>query len=225
MSTQKISVTMPSEIILVTGTVNGVAKDWSRVGDSWQCIAERSADDVYLLSLTATNSLGVSVSYELTLYYGILSLITDRTQADVDRAAFLAGIAWEDMTDDERAEFAGNLKGFYNASDMNRVDAAVGYLRDRLLGQGYSPRVTTQTDRTAEGLPAEPDFVTYLANVRNLRSQLAVKPTTPALPAAMRHLGYEGANAIEQVLKDLDELLTNAALAWHYSGEIYSGEV
>lgn len=225
MSTQSISVTMPSEVILVTGTVNGVAKDWSRVGDAWQTVAERSADDVYALSLTATNSLGVSFDYELTLYYGILSLITDRTKADVDRAAFLAGIAWEDMTDDERAEFAENLKGYYNASDMNRVDAAVEYLRNRFLGQGYAPQVTTQTDRTDEGLPAEPDFITYLANVRNLRSQLAVKPTTPALPTTMRGLDYQGANAIEQVLKDLDELLTNAALAWCYSGEVFAGEI
>ena len=38
-------------------------------------------------------------------------------------------------------------------------------------------------------------------------------------------LTYTWANDIEQILMDIDVLLTNIAAGWLYSGEIYSGEV
>ena len=50
-------------------------------------------------------------------------------------------------------------------------------------------------------------------------------PTTPEAPGSMAGLTYTEANSIEQILLDLDTLLTNAALAWYQSGEIYAGEV
>ena len=41
----------------------------------------------------------------------------------------------------------------------------------------------------------------------------------------MRFLDYIKANDIERILLDLDTLLTNAALAWYQSGELYAGAV
>ena len=49
------------------------------------------------------------------------TLITDRTEADFDRAKALAAKGWDDMTDDEKAEWRANPKGAYNVSDLNRV--------------------------------------------------------------------------------------------------------
>ena len=65
----------------------------------------------------------------------------------------------------------------------------------------------------------------YLADVAALRAALAVLPTTPEVPPDMVKLTYAEANSIEQILKDLDQLLTNMAAAWFCSGDVYSGEV
>ena len=68
------------------------------------------------------------------------NLIFDRTQADVDRAKYLAGL-WQNGTftgtTAELAEWATDLKGAYNATDLNRVIAAMDYLNEYFLGLGY----------------------------------------------------------------------------------------
>ena len=53
------------------------------------------------------------------------TLITDRTQADVD---------------------ARNGKGTYNESDLNRVAAAMNYVAGRLESAGYDPHISPKTD-------------------------------------------------------------------------------
>ena len=71
-------------------------------------------------------------------------LIFDRTQSDVSRVQSLtqkmiAGTA----TEAEKAEWlGGKMKGAYNASDLNRVCAAVDYLTGVLTGLGYSVTTT-----------------------------------------------------------------------------------
>lgn len=204
MSAQTLSVTLPSEIILVTGTVNGVDKSWSRVGDEWQTVADRAEDDVYVLSLTATNALGVSSTFDLTLYYGILSLITDRTQADVTEKT---------------------AKGYYNASDLNRVGSAVEYIAKRLGSLGYAVSVDTKTDWLETDLPTDAELETYRRNVVTLRRAIRVMAATPQPPGSMRYLTYAGANALEQILVDVDALLTLLQQSWYYSGEVYAGEI
>lgn len=67
----------------------------------------------------------------------IETLITDRTQRDVDRVNDLNTKGWLGMTDAEREEWSGGLKGSYNALDLNRVTSAMEYLVDRLKGFGY----------------------------------------------------------------------------------------
>ena len=68
------------------------------------------------------------------------NLIFDRTQADVDRAKYLAGL-WQNGTftgtTAELAEWVTDLKGAYNATDLNRVIAAMDYLNEYFLGLGY----------------------------------------------------------------------------------------
>lgn len=204
MSAQVLSVSLPSEIIYVSGTVNGTAYTWTLMDGAWTATVERAADDTYAVALTAVTAAGVSTNYALTLYYGLLSLITDRTRADV-----------ENKTN----------KGFYNDSDLNRVGAAVQYVAERFAAQGYAVTVSPKTDWLASDIPTASELETYRQNIASLRALLAVMPTTPEAPDSMRFLDYIKANNIEQILLDLDTLLTNAALAWYQSGEIYAGEV
>ena len=204
MSAQVLSVSLPSEIIYVSGTVNGTAYTWTLIEGAWTATVDRAADDTYHVALTAVNAAGVSTNYALTLYYGILSLITDRTRADV-----------ENKTD----------KGFYNASDLNRVGAAVQYVAERFAAQGYEVTVSPKTDWLASDIPTASELEAYRQNIATLRALIAVMKSTPETPETMRFLDYIKANDIERILLDLDTLLTNAALAWYQSGEIYAGEV
>ena len=204
MSAQVLSVSLPSEIIYVSGTVNGTAYTWTLIDGAWTATVERAADDTYAVALTAVNAAGTSTNFELTLYYGLLTLITDRTAEDVANKT---------------------AKGFYNASDLNRVGAAVQYVAERFAAQGYAVTVSPKTDWLASDIPTASELETYRQNIATLRALLAVMPTTPKTPDSMAGLTYTEANSIERILLDLDTLLTNAALAWYQSGELYAGEV
>lgn len=204
MSTQVLSVSLPSEIIYVSGTVNGTAYTWTLIEGAWTATVERAADDTYAVAITAVTAAGTSTNFELTLYYGLLTLITDRTAEDVANKT---------------------EKGFYNASDLNRVGAAVQYVAERFAAQGYAVTVSPKKDWLASDIPTASELETYRQNIATLRALLAVMPTTPEAPDSMAGLTYTEANSIERILLDLDTLLTNAALAWYQSGELYAGEV
>lgn len=204
MSAQVLSVSLPSEIIYVSGTVNGTAYTWTLIEGAWTATVERAADDTYAVALTAVTAAGVSTNYTLTLYYGLLSLITDRTRADV-----------ENETD----------KGFYNASDLNRVGAAVEYIAGRFAALGYACPVTVKKDWLQSAAPTRQQLEYYRQNIVTLRSQIAVMQSTPEAPASMAGLNYIKANDIEQILLDLDALITNITKSWYFAGEVYAGEV
>lgn len=114
---------------------------------------------------------------------------------------------------------------YYNASDLNRVGAAVQYVAERFTAQGYTVAVRPKTDWLASDMPTASELETYRQNIAALRALLAVMKSTPETPETMRFLDYIKANDIERILLDLDTLLTNAALAWFYSGDLYAGEV
>lgn len=66
------------------------------------------------------------------------TLITDRTQAEVDALTALYAKPKSMWTADEWNEFLlGNHRGAYNASDMNRVLDALDYLAERVTQFGY----------------------------------------------------------------------------------------
>ena len=75
-----------------------------------------------------------------------MNLIYDRTAEDVERALALAKKAEAGtLTDVEKTEWLAGMKGCYNATDMNRVEAAVKTLAAELRKYGYS---VWYTDRT-----------------------------------------------------------------------------
>lgn len=75
-----------------------------------------------------------------------MNLIYDRTAEDVERALALAKKAEAGtLTDAEKTEWLAGMKGCYNASDMNRVEAAVKQLAAELRKYGYSVEYTDRT--------------------------------------------------------------------------------
>ena len=156
-----------------------------------------------------------------------MNLITDRTIQDVDRAEILMAKAWEDMTEEEQAEWSAGLKGSYNASDLNRVGAALNQLRNRLVevGRLSANSFTAREDWSREEIPTVGELAEYLHYVSVVRGALAQLPTTPAVPTVYEPLGYQEANNIEQIIVDVDDLITRMMDAAYYSGDLFSGEV
>ena len=140
------------------------------------------------------------------------TLVTDRTQSDVK---------------------ARNAKGTYKASDLNRVGAAMNYVAARLREQGYDPHISPKTDWMDGEWVTPADEAVYLGDLAELRKQFTMLASTPDVPPRILAtainsndgLTYTWANDIEQILMDIDALLTNIAAWWLCSGEIYSGEV
>lgn len=155
-----------------------------------------------------------------------LNLITNRTQADVDRVATLtARMSAGTATEAELAEWQSDLKGAYNTSDLNRVGAAVAYVAGRLNGYGYYVSVSPKQDWTDNDTPTAGQMATYIQDVAALRGAISVMNSTPPTPDSASGLTWREANDIERILLDVDELLTRMAAAWFYSGDLYAGEV
>ncbi len=132
------------------------------------------------------------------------TLVTDRTQTDAD---------------------ARNKKGTYNASDLNRVGAAVAYVAGRLLECGTSVDVSPKQDWSESDTPTASQLERYRSDVAALRDALAAMPTTPQAPNTMENLTWGKANDLEKILRDTDILISNLKAAWFFSGDLFSGEV
>ena len=167
-------------------------------------------------AVTAYNDDGESETATLTYYAApenpILYLVTDRTAADVA---------------------AQSAKGTYKASDLNRVGEAMNYVADRLRAAGYDPHINPKTDWKDDDWVDQAEQAVYLGDLAELRKQFALLYSTPEVPPRILATGintndgltHTWANDIEKILEDIDLLLTNAAQAWFYSGELFSGEV
>lgn len=156
----------------------------------------------------------------------MLALVTDRTAADVARLRELLAKPVNTWTATDRAEFNAVNKGAYNYTDLNRVENAVQTLANLLNANGYPVEIQTVKTNWAEStIPTLSDFTRYLDNVRRIRAAFYTLPTTPQVPASMKGLTYIKANAIEQILADVDVLLNNMIASYTYSGDIFGGEV
>lgn len=146
------------------------------------------------------------------------TLVTDRTQADVERVKALAAKGFSAMTADERAEWLAGMKGAYNASDMNRVGTALNYLAGR-LGPicGKSITWTAKTDWAVTDIITASQAAEYRRQIQNIRDALAYPAGTPDAPQ-MKRLTYTGANDIERILTICEELIVNVAKSFRYTG-------
>ena len=147
--------------------------------------------------------------------FDISTLITDRTQADVQ--------AW-------------NNKGTYNATDLNRVTHAMEYLVDRLRSYGYfvryEPVKVPHTENNLDDytwyhsdIPQAIELNAYLQNVRWLRDAMVLLPNTPEVPDDMEGFTFAEANDIEQILVNIETIINLMLSSIIYSVEIFSGEV
>lgn len=226
--TQTIELTLNPEVISVDGVVNGERYSFALTGSTgdmhiWTADVPKSEDGIYRVTINVVSGNQTVDQYSTVLYYG-LHLITDRTQFDVDRVNALAAKGWAKMTENERAEWSAGLKGAYNATDLNRVQSAVRHIRDRFDELGYSVNLSEQRTWTQQDAPSMADLRKYLDDIKAIRNVFTLLRTTPAVPDSMARLTYIKANAIEQILHDVDMLLSNMIASFVYSGEFFGGE-
>lgn len=155
------------------------------------------------------------------------TLVTDRTQADVNRVKQIAEkIKNGTASESELAEFnSAAMKGAYNYTDLNRVGIAMQYVADLLNDFGYLVSVSPKTNWMETDYPTHSDIALYLSDLSKLREAFAMMQSTPNVPNGMEKLTFAEANNIEKILVDINELLMKSAQAWFYSGELFAGEV
>lgn len=118
-----------------------------------------------------------------------------------------------------------NDKAYYRHTDLNRVQAAVAYLRGVYhaygydLVRGYALPVWQEND-----VPRREQGVTYLGAVKALDGWVPI-PGKPVLPSTVEHMDYNGANAIEKFLAMTEDTLDRISKAWFFCNEVYAGEV
>lgn len=155
-----------------------------------------------------------------------LNLITDRTQADVDRYYYFRNKRWTDLTDVEKQEFSAGLKGSYNYTDFKRVEDAVSYLSNLLNQYGYRNKVELSSEETfnPEYIRVKEEIITYLDNIATLQKVYYNSNWVGKLPTIEEWLDYNGANTIEEILLNINELIEKMEAMFRYSNTFYSGE-
>jgi len=197
-----LSVWVGASIIYLYGTVNGEAATFTLVGDGeWQAVVPRAEDDNYILHLEAYSENGLEGTYNYTLYYGMMPCVTDRTEADVRNKTG---------------------KGYYNATDLNRVGHNIDYLAGLLNSYGYAVAVAPKTDWQINDIQRATGMEQYIADLNALKD--GFYGTVP-LPDGMDDLTPEAANNIERLLLEIEQSINNMAAALFYSGELFAGEV
>lgn len=139
------------------------------------------------------------------------TLITDRKESDIAELNALLSRPLSEWTEDELTWFnQAASKGAYNYTDLNRVTRAMEYLNSLLAGYGYSTGYSPleiepgRTEWKSSDIPTRSTMDKYLRNVAALRSVMEMLPTTPETPPDMDGLTVSEANAIEQILSDID---------------------
>lgn len=163
----------------------------------------------------------------------LLVLVTDRTSEDVFRWKTLRDKGWGGMTESERKEWLGEIqttpaatKGMYTHNDLNRIETAIELLSLRMYTLGYiDSMLEVKKDWTYRDNIWRGDIVRIFGNIATLRNNITVYPTTPMAPTINRKLDYVTANEIEQILIDIDDIISKRIQSRHHVGEIYSGEV
>ena len=134
--------------------------------------------------------------------------MTDRTQADAERARELCARGYARWTAEERAWWSGARcrRGSYDALDLNRVTAAMEHIREWLEGYGYVTPYQAEPHRPwrDEDAMTGAQGTRYLQNVEAQRKALPLPEGTPETPGSLEKLTVAAANDIEKILVAVD---------------------
>lgn len=113
----------------------------------------------------------------------------------------------------------------YDTSDLNRVGEAMQYVAARLRSCGWDIEISPRTDWRWTDKMTWAEAKRYISNLRKIREALTLFATTPALPGDVRPFNAQEANDIEKILLDIEDMVRRTEAAYHYSGDVFAGEV
>ena len=141
------------------------------------------------------------------------TLITDRTQSDVDDARRLI---------ETGGPIPQNHRGFYNASDRNRVGSAAAALAAALAGYGYhTGPVAGKSDWAPDTDVTPVNSANCLADIKSLKDSFY--GATP-LPDTMDYIDHNTANNIEKLLFEVAGHIGLMERAFARCGAFSSGQ-
>lgn len=128
------------------------------------------------------------------------NLIFDRTQNDVEQ---------------------GTSKGYYNYTDLNKVEAWCEYLANLLTSYSYPVSITIKKNWTMSDLPKTTDMERIRNNVDKIKTAFHAYTD---VPENLNYMTIEKANDIEKILSEIDFLTKNMISSFRYSNTFNSGE-
>ena len=120
------------------------------------------------------------------------------------------------ITDRTAADIGVTAKGFYNTSDIARINSYISYLSDG-LGLGLTVNNVTLGQALTR---AQMDAI--LNNINAIRAAWYVASDTPNTPQPF-NWDYQKANDIEKILLALDEFYQSVQIDKLYSGTFRAG--
>lgn len=191
-----IKVAVPSDIVYVAGTINGIDTVWQEINGIWCGYADAVEDCTYNVWVEMYDEAGNRSEYTASMYYELPWFVTDRTAVDVE---------------------ARTEKGVLNAKDLNRIEKnsyTIGNLAALIIDAKY--------DWLVGELPRVSDFKRIRMQVQKLRDY-AHRSNTPEVPESPLNT-WQKYNAIEQIQKDCYDIYVGNKKNIVYAGEIYAGE-
>lgn len=116
---------------------------------------------------------------------------------------------------------AANLKGQYNASDLNRVETWCEYLKDELNAVGYNIQITTKTDWTQTDMRTAAEMERIRQNIIKLMQGFHYQAE---IFATAEYFDYKKANNWEKILDEIYWLMFGMQNMYVYGGVAYGGE-
>lgn len=133
---------------------------------------------------------------DITLY----ELIYDRVQADVTNKT---------------------SKGYYNASDLNRVESWCRYLADELNRVGYNINITTKTNWTTSDFRTSSNMMRIRNNIKAIVNAFH---SLTSVGSVVNNWDYKKANNWEKVLWEIYSLMWGAEDWYVYGGVARGGQ-
>ena len=148
------------------------------------------------------------------------TMITDRTQEDVNRVDELVAKGYQSFTDEEKTEWATDMKGALNASDINRVIQATNYLAEHIKQYNYYARLQDiKQTWVVNDMPLKSELDTYVYNAR----QVLAYGNLLDIPQNSSRLDYIGQNNIEKFMQRTPQFLGDAEKVKIHVGTCFAG--
>ena len=126
---------------------------------------------------------------------------------------YLTGMIFDRTNSDV---FNKTEKGYWNDSDINRVETAIKEMSDYL-----SLGLTTKTWKIGDSVTFSEYEIMY-NNIEAIRKVWYVSSDCPTTPIA-NYFNYSKANDLEKILSDMIDFKISKETDKTYSGQVYSG--